>query len=418
MIVDGNNGIVSFFDNIYILHDEVTMKQLRNVTIIAITALSMTMCIACRANIPVREMSYAKKDINTAQKARADKYAPEEMDAAKKKLYDSQDMAVKEDVKEAKKSAEEASNLAQAAYNKALPLLAKDTIAIAEKSLGEAGEAYAERLAPDEYRDAEEALRQANDQFQNRQYAQAYDSAVKADEKAKNARNTALGKKEVLRDSIVEVKRTLEEAAKYGAKKYAPDKFDLANENVDVAEKAYDAQELKKGFSAVEVAKLNADEALLIALKNTAAEKLSAAEKLVGQAEKSKFAGQKKAEMNAARESLDNAKSKLSDSKYKESIAASDEAMRLAMLVMSKKTEGTEIAEGTDVGQQQLEEKDYWEYKVVWRKNYKDCLWYIARKFYKNPRKWKVIYEYNKDQIDNPNLIYPDWILKIPKPKK
>lgn len=396
------------------------MKQLRNVTIISIIALSMTMCMACRANIPIREMSYAKKDINTAQKARADKYAPEEMDAAKKKMYESQDMAVKEDVKEAKNSAEEASSLAQAAYNKALPLLAKDTIAIAEKSLGEAGEAYAERLAADEYHEAEEALRQANEQFQNRQYAQAYESAVKADEKAKNARNTALGKKEILRDSIVEVKHTLEEAEKYGAKKYASDKFNLANENVDVAEKAYDAQELKKGFSAVEVAKLNADDALLIALKNTASEKLSAAEKLVGQAGKSKFAEQKKAEMSAARESLDNAKSKLSDSRYKESIAASEEAMRLALLVMSKKTEGSEIAEGSDVGQQQqqFEEKDYWEYKVVWRKNYKDCLWYVARKFYKNPRKWKVIYEYNKDQISNPNLIYPGWILKVPKPKK
>ncbi len=396
------------------------MKRISNVTIIAIAVMSMAMCVACRANIPIREMSYAKKDINAAQKVKAEKYAPEEMDAAQKKLYDSQDQAVKEDDKAAKKSAEEASNLAQAAYNKALPLLARDTIAIAEKSIGEAGEVYAERLAPEEYREAEEALKLANDQFQDKQYAQAYESAVKADEKAKNARNIALGKKDMLRDSIVEVKRTLEEAEKYGAKKYAADKFNLANENIEVAEKAYDAQELKKGFSAVEVAKLNADEALLIALKNTAAAKLAAAEKLVGQAEKSKYASQKKAEMSAAKESLDNARAKMSDSKYKESIAASDEAMRLAMLVMSRKTEGTEIADGGDVSQQQqqLDEKDYWEYRVVYRQHYKDCLWYVAKKFYGNPFKWKKIYEFNRDQISNPNLILPGWILKVPKPKK
>ncbi len=395
------------------------MKRISNVSIIAIAVMSMTMCIACRANIPIREMSYAKKDINLAEKVKADKYAPEEMDAAKKMLFDSQDQAVKEDDKAAKKSAEEASNLAQAAYNKALPMLAKDTIAIAEKSIGEAGEVYAERLAADEYREAEETLKQANDQFQNKQYQQAYESAVKADEKAKNARNIALGKKDVLRDSIVEVKRTLEEAEKYGAKKYAADKFNLANENIEVAEKAYDAQELKKGFSAVEVAKMNADEALLIALKTAAGEKLTAAEKMVGQAEKSKYASQKKAEMSAAKESLENARTKLSDSKYKESIAASDEAMRLAMLVMSKKTEVvTDVADGTDVNQQEYDEKDYWEYKVVYRQHYKDCLWYVARKFYKNPFKWKVIYEYNKDQIQNPNLIIPGWILKVPKPKK
>lgn len=394
------------------------MKRISNVSIIAVAVMSLAMCIACRANIPIREMSYAKKDISAAQKVKAEQYAPEEMEAAKKKLYDSQDQAVKEDDKTAKKSAEEASGLAQVAYNKALPLLAKDTIAIAEKSLGEAGEVYAERLAADEYRDAEDALKQANDQFQNRQYEQAYASAVRADEKAKNARNIALGKKDLLRDSIVEVKRTMEEAEKYGAKKYAADKFNLANENIDVAEKAYDAQELKKGFSAVEVAKLNADEALLAALKNTAAERLAAAEKMVGQAEKSKFASQKKAEMNAARESLENARSKLGDAKYKDSIAASEEAMRLAMLVMSKKTEGTEMAEGGDAGQQQYDEKDYWEYKVVYRQHYKDCLWYVAKKFYRNPFKWKVIYEYNRDQIQNPNLIFPGQILKVPKPKK
>ncbi|HNW30099.1 MAG TPA: DUF4398 domain-containing protein [Spirochaetota bacterium] len=396
------------------------MKRISNVSIIAIAVMSLAICIACRANIPIREMSYAKKDISAAQKVKAEKYAPEELDAAKKKLFDSQDQAVKEDDKAAKKSAEEASSLAQVAYNKALPLLAKDTIAIAEKSIAEAGEVYAERLASEEYREAEEAIKQANDQFQNRQYEQAYASAVRADEKAKNARNIALGKKDVLRDSIVEVKRTLEEAEKYGAKKFAADKFNLANENIEVAEKAYDAQELKKGFSAVEVAKLNADEALLAALKNTAGEKLSAAEKMVGQAEKSKYASQKKAELNAARESLENARTKLADAKYKESIAASDEAMRLAMLVMSKKAEGTEIADGGDVNQQeqQLEEKDYWEYTVVWRQHYKDCLWYISKKFYRNPYKWKKIYEFNKDQIKNPNLILPGWVLKVPKPKK
>jgi nucleoid-associated protein YgaU len=388
--------------------------------------LSVFMFMACKLSVPIREMSNAKQGITTAEKVKADKYAPGELDSAKKKLIESHDKVTDKDVDNAKKSAEDSSGLSLAAYNKALPLLSKDTIAIAEKSLGEAADVYAERLAPDEYRDAEDSVKQANDQFQNKQYSEAHASAVKADEKAKNARNIALGKKDVLRDSIVEVKRTLEEAEKYGAKKSAPDKVALANENVDAAEKAYDAQELKKGFSAVEIAKLNADEALLAALKNTAADKLASAEKTVGQAEKSKFAADKKVEMNAARESLENAKSKLADSKYKESIAASEEAIRLSMLVMNKKVEGAEIAEGSEVNQpqqqqqqQQLtDEKDYNLYTVIWREKYKDCLWYIAKKFYKNGMLWKKIYHANTDQIQNPNLIFPGWVLKVPKLKK
>ena len=54
----------------------------------------------------------------------------------------------------------------------------------------------------------------------------------------------------------------------------------------------------------------------------------------------------------------------------------------------------------------------------IYRKNYKDCLWYIAKKYYKNPRLWKKIYNFNREKIYNPNLIFPGWVIKVPKLKK
>jgi len=44
-----------------------------------------------------------------------------------------------------------------------------------------------------------------------------------------------------------------------------------------------------------------------------------------------------------------------------------------------------------------------------------DYLWKISGKeeIYNDPTHWMRIYSYNTDQIDNPDLIYPDWILKI-----
>jgi len=389
--------------------------------------LSAIIFSSCRVDVPIREMTDAKKGIAQAQGVMADKYAGEELESAKKKLFESQGLLIQKNVDGAKKSAEDSTNLSLAAYNKALPLLAKDTISIAEKSFADAGEINADRLAPDEYRDAEDKLKEANDLFQNKKFYESYVAALKADEKAKNARNTAIGKKDVLRDSIVEVKRTLEEAEKYGAKKYAPDKYNLANENVDIAEKSYDALELKKGFSAIEVAKLNADDALLAALKNSAGDKFASAEKTVQQAQKSPLAAQKKDEMNASKESLENAKALLADFKYKESMTASEEAIRLALLVMEKKAEGTDtarvrnekdIAEPAERKPEVAEEKDYVLYKVVYRRKHTDCLWYIAKKYYRNPWQWKKIYEVNRDKIKNPNLIYPGWVLKIPKLKK
>lgn len=43
-----------------------------------------------------------------------------------------------------------------------------------------------------------------------------------------------------------------------------------------------------------------------------------------------------------------------------------------------------------------------------------DCLWNIAKRFYGNGSKYKVIYNANRDKIKNPNLIYPNQVLWIP----
>ncbi|MCM1058308.1 MAG: phage tail protein [Firmicutes bacterium] len=44
-----------------------------------------------------------------------------------------------------------------------------------------------------------------------------------------------------------------------------------------------------------------------------------------------------------------------------------------------------------------------------------DCLWKIAKKFYGSGVQYTRIYNANKDQIRNPNLIYPGQVLIIPK---
>jgi nucleoid-associated protein YgaU len=51
----------------------------------------------------------------------------------------------------------------------------------------------------------------------------------------------------------------------------------------------------------------------------------------------------------------------------------------------------------------------------TWAKD-RDCLWNIAKKpsIYNNPFLWTKIYQGNRDQIKDPNLIYPHERLKIP----
>ena len=53
-------------------------------------------------------------------------------------------------------------------------------------------------------------------------------------------------------------------------------------------------------------------------------------------------------------------------------------------------------------------------YKVwIWQEN-GDTLWRIAQKVYGDKDKWPLIYEANRDTIQDPNKIYPKQVLKIP----
>ena len=43
-----------------------------------------------------------------------------------------------------------------------------------------------------------------------------------------------------------------------------------------------------------------------------------------------------------------------------------------------------------------------------------DCLWNIAKRLLGNGSRYKEIYDLNRDQINNPNLIYPGQVLRLP----
>jgi nucleoid-associated protein YgaU len=46
-----------------------------------------------------------------------------------------------------------------------------------------------------------------------------------------------------------------------------------------------------------------------------------------------------------------------------------------------------------------------------------ECLWWIAqyREVYNDPWQWPRIYEANRDQIEDPDVIYPGQVLSIPR---
>lgn len=400
----------------------------KNVAVLA-AIVCLSMITACFEKVPVKELSLAKNAITEAESVKADYYAKDEYTAAKDLLLKAHDNVKNEEYDKAKQNAIESQKKAKEAYDKALPLLAKDTLDIATQSLKAADDTYASVLAKEDYAKAGDMLQEANKQYENKNYLAAYKAALDADLYAKNARNVAMNQKETLADSIKEVNIVIAQAESYGAAQYAPEKLALAKEHSQIARSAYEAGELKKGFSAIEVAKLNADDAYFVSLKATAAKKIEEAQAAIDAAKGSEAAKLSPNDIKAAEESLAQAKSLFNDGKYKESMIASGQAINIAQGVSSKKAvavapiveqqgkEGVAIKEEQKEAIQKKveEETEYTLYKVKYNPAKRDCLWRIAEKFYNDGFKWNVIYDANRDKVKNPDLIKPGWILKIPK---
>ena len=384
---------------------------------------------ACGDPVPVNELVAAKRALTKAQNVKAEKYAPEKYNEAAVLLMDSHTSIKNEKYDDAAKKGLLSEAAAVEAYNIAAPLLAKDAIDVSEQSIKAADDVFASELAKDEYESAVNKQKAAQADFESKQYESAYKNAIESDGLAKNARNSAISGKGMIEDSIKEVRAILAEAKKYGAESNASEKYNAALESLANAEKAYSETSLKEAYAYADEAKINADEAYQQSVKETALDKIDQAKSSVSAAESSSGAAHAPADLKAAKELVETAEMQYNEGNYLDSIDSSNESLRLSGLVSEAGSSSDKFVSGQNKpvssgGDEQLqndssntsEESGYDIYKVKYRKNPpKDCLWIIAKKFYKNPHKWKKIFEANKDLIKNPDWIFPGWELRIPK---
>ncbi len=124
--------------------------------------------------------------------------------------------------------------------------------------------------------------------------------------------------------------------------------------------------------------------------------------------------------VGATKADVDNFRKQLADLTSKIDGRQEPKADRQAELDAMKKNKISALPEFFDQVHNQLQKKlDDWVEKPK-ELNYTvvkgDCLWNIAKKkeHYANPFAWPIIYKANRDQIKNPDLIFPKQIFKIP----
>jgi len=431
-----------------------------------LAAAAMALVIGCGDPIPMEEMGVAKVAIARAETVKSGKYSPQNFEAAQKALLEAHNLIEKDKMSDAKEKAIEAKKLADTAYDESAPKLAQETRGEAEVAIRAAEEANAEQFAADDLGAAKASLVQGDKYYESRDYLSSYHLFEESRERARKALTTSEAQVEVMRRDLAEIDDTIAAAERAGAEQSAPDTLKKAKDAAGHARGDLENKKLKSAYNHIETAKVSSKEALAVAQKQSATEKLAQAVKDVDGAElklndlkaraseaktakaleQSEEAQQalKTADENlvAAKEALRAAREAEKNQAYGEVITQSEEASRLAKVLMdslpetevllaqAKDRSTGEAAEGSEEEESSGEtekrastgetNKAGWKtYKVRYIPENRDCLWKIAgyKFIYNNPRLWPRIYRANKAKIKNPDLIYPGQVFKIP-PKK
>ncbi len=405
----------------------------------AILSFVTLFLLACQDEIPINELSKAKLAIEKALTVKADEYAPEEFNEANKQITAAHEQLIKDEKpEECIKSADIAYNKAVEAYNRAAVLNAEASMRKAEEAIAAADDAYAEKLSPDNFREAKDLHASAAQRYEAKNYEETISLAKASYDKAVKAKEESLDNKYQLQVKIDEVSSRISRIEPYDYETYAPGQYNLAVENLKKAQEEYNEDRVKDGFQSVAIADKNADEAFRLTMQGVTGTKIAEAEDAVKAAENSTGAAAASEDMDAAREALANAKLSRDNGNYDDSITYSNEAIRLSNDVIEAGRKAAMVAaagDGKDAdadkdkdvdkdktksarGEVIKEDENFYYYKVKSWAKYGDCLWQIADEYYGNPRMWTKIYKANKNRISNPDLIRPGWVLKIPKIKK
>lgn len=380
------------------------------VYLVSLLLLASFMMSCAGEAVPIIEMTQAKVAISKAERYGAPRFAAEKYNEAVSELEKSHGFVKDGDLDRAQRRAETARRLAEEALAEAAPRMVEDSVSAARDAIQKAIVVNAEVFAPQELQNAQMELRNAELKMEQRDYDPAIASAQSSEASAQEAYNISMGKKQLIRDAIMEVRQTLVNAQEYGAQEIQPDTFESARTDLATAVDTYRTDKLKESYNAVRSAKEKADELYAIVIEEASRENLAQAQTQLSRARTSAGARTAEDELNASAEMLETARSQHNDGQYRESIDSSNESLRLSALVLSAEGEPVQ-QEQVPVAQGLVETDEYWVYPV----NSRDYLRSIAERFYQDEMKWRYIYNANRDLIRNPDLIYPDWDLKVPK---
>lgn len=201
-----------------------------------------------------------------------------------------------------------------------------------------------------------------------------------------------------------------------GGSEFAADELSEADDFISAAKENL-SENPEDAAAAITKAENSLSAASEAVLRGKATEKLSAVEQLYDRISERDREESAAADLKTAYSFIQESSDHLSSGRYKESIASSERAesiLNSVSVALDRVSGQKDTGDKTAPDDKGDVEPSARTYTVQYRKKNTDCLWRIAAKEYKDARLWPLIYTANKEQIKDPDLIFPGQKLVIP----
>jgi len=383
--------------------------------------------MGCASDLPIRDMSKARYGITEAEEVKAPEYAPDELEKAKQYLYDTHILLKDDKTKDAQKKSVESYEQSQKAIEKSLPLYSSDMVTQAKNSINEIEMLNAREFAPTEYAQAVALATESSDLHNNTNYRESIQKSREAITSANDAKVKSIAMIPQLKEQLVALEKERDELSNNRGDEFAKQQLQDASAKISEANTKLDEQNITASIAAMQQAKESLLAAKVAIDKGNALESLEAAKSLYQEVSQRETAQDFSEQLTQAEGLIKTSEDKLKAEQYPESYDTSQQATNILntmLIAMEKKEEAIAIQEEGEETKQEATtttkevtqpQKDN---IVQYNPKARDCLWRIAMKVYNNARLWPLIYIANKDQIKDPDLIFPGQRFVIPSMEK
>ena len=358
----------------------------------------------------------AKKIYSEAEKLFSEKFAPDEFTKSGNQIKESEKLNVEKKYWDSHLKSKEAIASGESAINKAnigiSNLKGEITKLSFEKDMlmkNKHGIAAKKELDL-----VKQNLNNANNDILEKKIKDAVNKVDEAKKNMKQAKEkiSFAAKKSSLKKQIVQLKNELEAIKSSKGAKFALEDINSTEASLKKAEKFLEEKNIDETKNNISNAEQSLKSAKDKSGKGLATEKIKSVETLLTDLKNKDKKNKHKEKINDATVLITQSKELLEKGSYSESIQKADEAESVLKIV------GTTIEKERKIRisrrRRGITEGGKNTYTVVYNKNNTDCLWRISQKVYKNAKLWPYIYRANKDQIKDPDLIFPGQRLRIP----